>query len=71
MIGVDARETVAELCRRGVADVDDSRLVRALYSSDASLYRVVPAAVAYPRHTDELLAVLDVSRVLGVPLPAW
>ena len=59
---------VAELRRRGVADVDDSTLARALYSSDASLYRVVPQVVARPRHPDELLAVLDVARTAGVPL---
>ena len=59
---------VEELRRRGVDDVDDSPLTRALYSSDASLYRVVPQVVARPRHPDELLAVLDVARELGVPL---
>ncbi|WP_372728563.1 FAD-binding and (Fe-S)-binding domain-containing protein [Nocardioides sp.] len=59
---------VAALRSRGVDDVDDSTLSRALYSSDASLYRVVPQAVARPRDTDELLAILDVSRTLGVPL---
>ena len=41
-----APDLVAELRRRGVTDVDDSTLARALYSSDASLYRVVPQAVA-------------------------
>ena len=61
-------DLLEELRRRGVTDVDDSALTRALYSSDASLYRVVPQAVARPRDTDELLAVLDVSRALGVPL---
>ncbi len=61
-------DLLEELRRRGVTDVDDSTLTRALYSSDASLYRVVPQAVARPRDTDELLAVLDVSRALGVPL---
>ncbi len=61
-------DLLAELRRRGVADVDDSTLTRALYSSDASLYRVVPQVVARPRDTDELLAVLDASRSLGVPL---
>ena len=57
-----------ELRRRGVADVDDSTLARALYSSDASLYRVVPQVVVRPRETDEVLAVLDASRALGVPV---
>ena len=53
---------VAELQRRGVTDVDDSTLARALYSSDASLYRVVPRVVVRPRHRDELDAILDVAR---------
>ena len=63
-----ATDLVAELRRRGVTDVSDSTLARALYSSDASLYRVVPQAVARPRHPDELLAILDASRALGVPV---
>ncbi len=58
----------AELTRRGISGVDDSTLARALYSSDASLYRVVPRVVAKPRHTDELLALHEASRELGVPL---
>ena len=61
-------ELVGELRRRGVADVDDSTLTRALYSSDASLYRVVPQVVVRPRHADELHAVLDVSGQTGAPV---
>ncbi len=61
-------DLVAELRRRGVTDVDDSDLARALYSSDASLYRVVPRVVVRPRDADELLAVLDTGRALQVPL---
>ncbi|HEU4811191.1 MAG TPA: FAD-binding and (Fe-S)-binding domain-containing protein [Nocardioides sp.] len=61
-------ELLAELRSRGVTDVDDSTLTRALYSSDASLYRVVPQVVARPREADELLALLEVSRATGVPL---
>ena len=63
-----APDVAAELRRRGVGDVDDSPLARAMYSSDASLYRVVPQVVARPRHADEILAVLDASRALGVPV---
>ena len=65
------REAVAvsaELKRRGVSGVDDSTLARALYSSDASLYRVIPQVVAKPRHTDELVTIHEVSRDLGVPV---
>ncbi len=63
-----AGDLLAELRRRGVEDVSDSTLDRALYSSDASLYRVVPQAVARPRHPDELHAVLDVAVTAGVPV---
>ncbi len=54
-----------ELRRRGVSDVDDSTLTRALYSTDASLYRVVPQVVVRPQHRDELDAILDTARELG------
>jgi FAD/FMN-containing dehydrogenase/Fe-S oxidoreductase len=61
-------DLVGELRRRGVTDVDDSTLTRALYSSDASLYRVVPQVVARPRHPDELRAILDASAATGAPV---
>ncbi|SDE98734.1 FAD/FMN-containing dehydrogenase [Blastococcus aurantiacus] len=63
-------ELAAALRRAGIADVDDSGLARALYSSDASLYRIHPRAVVRPRDVDEVLATLAVCRELGVPLTA-
>jgi len=63
------RNLIAELDRRGAARaLDTSTLAQALYSSDASLYRVVPQAVARPASTDELLAVLDAARAAGMPV---
>ncbi|MGZ4539162.1 MAG: FAD-binding and (Fe-S)-binding domain-containing protein [Blastococcus sp.] len=59
---------LAALRQAGVAEVDDSGLARALYSSDASLYRVLPRAVVRPRHSDEIVATLETCRALGVPL---
>ncbi|WP_409332526.1 FAD-binding and (Fe-S)-binding domain-containing protein [Trujillonella humicola] len=64
------RELAEALRSAGLADVDDSGLARALYSSDGSLYRVLPRAVVRPRHPDELVATLEVCRELGVPLTA-
>ena len=46
--------------------MDASARRRAEYSTDASLYRVPPLAVAWPRHVDEVGAALDVARRLGV-----
>ena len=58
----------AELTRRGIKNVDGSTLARALYSSDASLYRVVPQAVVRAGHVDELPAIHAAARELGVPV---
>ncbi|NEK58690.1 FAD-binding protein [Geodermatophilus sabuli] len=68
--GSSPDDLLPALRRAGVGDVDDSGLARALYSSDGSLYRVLPRAVVRPRHPDEIEAVLTVCRELGVPLTA-
>jgi FAD/FMN-containing dehydrogenase/Fe-S oxidoreductase len=65
---IPVRGVVGELRRNGIGDVDDSVLTRALYSSDASLYRVVPQVVVRPRHTDELVAAVTTASTMGVPL---
>ena len=60
---------VLELLRRnGVADVRADDTTRDVYASDASLYRVPPAAVAFPHDVDEVVAVLAVCRDLAVPV---
>ncbi|HKN42592.1 MAG TPA: FAD-binding oxidoreductase, partial [Propionibacteriaceae bacterium] len=67
----EVTELASELRRRGVGDLlDVSELTRALYSSDASLYRVVPQAVAQPRTVEETAAVLDAARAVGMPVTA-
>lgn len=58
------------LRRAGVRDVRADGTTRALYSSDASLYRVPPTTVVFPRAIDEVATVLDVCRTEGVPLTA-
>lgn len=64
-----ADDVVGALERVGVA-ASASDLDRALYSSDASLYRVLPAVVARPRHRDDLEAVLDVAASSGTTVTA-
>ena len=71
MGAVPAPETLAAALRRaGVREVDASTRRRAEYSADASNYRVVPEAVAFPRHRDEVAAALSVCREFSVPLIA-
>ena len=59
---------VDALAGAGVTDVDATRRRRVEYSSDASLYRVVPEAVAFPRDADEVAAIVDVCRSEEVPV---
>jgi FAD/FMN-containing dehydrogenase/Fe-S oxidoreductase len=67
---VTTEDLVAALRERGVTEVDTSARRRAEYSTDASLYRVVPRVVVFPRASDELPAILDACRETGVPLVA-
>jgi FAD/FMN-containing dehydrogenase/Fe-S oxidoreductase len=64
----DGLRVAGELRSAGVAEVDTATRRRAEYSSDASNYRVVPGAVVFPRHAEDVVATLDVCRRLGVPL---
>lgn len=68
MTRVVTADIAAELRRLGVSDVDDSTLARALYSTDASLYRVVPQVVVRPRSVEEVLATVEACRLTGTPL---
>ncbi len=54
--------------KAGVPEADAASRRRAEYSSDALNYRVVPEVVVFPRHADEIMAVLAVCRELGVPV---
>ncbi|KRC66916.1 oxidoreductase [Aeromicrobium sp. Root236] len=67
-VEVATRDVVAELRKLGVTEVDDSTLGRALYSTDASLYRVVPQVVVRPRSVEEVLATVEACRLTGTPL---
>lgn len=66
----DASEVASALLRAGIDEVDISPRRRAEYSSDASLYRVVPQAVAFPRDADDVAGIVGVCRNIGVPVTA-
>ncbi|WP_408897782.1 FAD-binding and (Fe-S)-binding domain-containing protein [Nocardioides sp. R1-1] len=59
-----------QLQRHGAGDVSDDAAVLGAYSSDASLYRVPPAAVAFPRSADEVAALLAAARSEGLSVTA-
>ncbi|MFG2072365.1 FAD-binding and (Fe-S)-binding domain-containing protein [Nonomuraea maritima] len=49
-------------------DVRDDAYTRHLYSSDASMYAIEPLAVAFPRHADDVQALVAACGELGVPV---
>ena len=67
---VPADALKSALSSAGVADVRVDGTSRAAYSSDASLYRMTPAAVVFPADHDEVAATLAVCRQTGVPVTA-
>src|SRR6476620_2313982 len=67
---MDAQMLADHLTAAGVRDVRTDGTTRAMYSTDASLYRVPPLLVAAPHQADEVAAVLAVCRAEGVPLTA-
>src|SRR5262245_24475536 len=68
MLGVSSVD--AALRAAGIDDVRVDSTSRAAYSSDASLYRVTPAAVVLPRDADEVAAALSVCRSEGLSVTA-
>jgi FAD/FMN-containing dehydrogenase/Fe-S oxidoreductase len=65
---VSPEDLARALRQAGVTEADSSSRRRAEYSSDASLYRVPPMVVVFPRDADEVAATLEVCRAHGVPL---
>lgn len=50
----------------GEVRIDD--YTRHLYASDASMYAIEPLAVAFPRHADDVVAIVAAAAALGVPV---
>ncbi|WP_040785050.1 FAD-binding and (Fe-S)-binding domain-containing protein [Nocardia pneumoniae] len=61
---------MAALRGRIAGEVDTSERCRAEYSSDASNYRVRPAAVVFPHTDEDVAATLEFARAHGLPVTA-
>lgn len=58
---------VAALAERFSGEVDASLRRRAEYATDASNYRILPVAVAFPRSDEDVRVALDLAREYGIP----
>src|SRR2546430_14253836 len=65
---VDVAGLSEALTRTVAGEVRFDRLSRALYSTDASVYQIVPLGVVVPRGEDDVRATLEACRRVGAPL---
>ena len=62
---------MASVLRRAIAgEVRFDRISRALYSTDASVYQIVPLGVVLPKTEADILATLRICAEHGVPITA-
>lgn len=62
------QQIAAAFAGRTAGSVRIDRVTRELYATDASPYRMLPAAVLRPAHTDDLHVAVEVCRELGVSI---
>ncbi|QEG37273.1 FAD-binding and (Fe-S)-binding domain-containing protein [Bythopirellula goksoeyrii] len=62
------QEYLAELGKRTGGDIRSDSFSRVLYSTDASIYQVMPLAVVFPRDVEELQAGVELAAKHGVPI---
>ena len=61
------QEFIQEL-RAALPEVHFDRLTRLLYSTDASIYQMIPIGVAFPRDADEVAAAVEIAAKHAVPI---
>ncbi len=62
------KQYLAELKKQTSGDIRSDRYTQVLYSTDASIYRVVPHAVVLPRNSEELQAAIELAAKYRVPV---
>jgi FAD/FMN-containing dehydrogenase len=64
----DTRDLARELGRVVTGEVRFDRVSRLLYSTDASIYQVMPVGVVLPRSQDDVIATVELARKYKVPV---
>src|SRR5690606_11829088 len=64
----EANQEFVNDLRSAVQEVHFDRMTRLLYSTDASIYQMMPIGVALPRNRDEVSAAVEIARRHGVPI---
>jgi len=67
-VNVDSRLLGKRLRPMIRGDVLDDRVTRLLYSTDGSIYKLIPAVVVCPRDTEDVVRLMQFSQETGIPL---
>ena len=66
----DAAALRNALSSRLEGEVRFDRISRALYSTDASIYQIIPLGVVIPRTEADVVTTIEICREYGVPITA-
>ena len=61
-------EIVSKLKSYITGEVKTDPVTRVLYSTDASIHKIEPMGVVFPRNTDELIPIVNISNQYKIPL---
>jgi FAD/FMN-containing dehydrogenase/Fe-S oxidoreductase len=67
---IDAQALARDLAGALSGGVAADRFTRGRYATDASIYQIMPAAVAFPKTTDDVSAALEIAARHGAPVIA-
>ncbi|MCC6905463.1 MAG: FAD-binding protein, partial [Anaerolineae bacterium] len=65
---IQATDALVADLRGAVGEIAFDRMTRLLYSTDASIYQMMPVGVAFPRHAEEIAAAMEIAARHGVPV---
>jgi FAD/FMN-containing dehydrogenase len=69
-MNITAEQISADLKKAVNGDVFSDIIHRAAFSSDASIYRIIPVCVVSPRDVNDIVIVVKYARACGVPVVA-
>jgi FAD/FMN-containing dehydrogenase/Fe-S oxidoreductase len=65
---VEASQEFIEELKGAISEAYFDRMTRLLYSTDASIYQMMPVGVALPRNADEIIGAVEIARKHRVPV---
>ena len=65
---IKATQELIDDLQAAVQHTEFDQITRLLYSTDASIYQMMPVGVVFPRDADEISAAVEITRKHGIPI---